>query len=74
MNEKFIKTLETLEAAEIDMAELWKLMEGLESRDEASFHETQTIGDYTKRLGSMGQAVRSMLAKRENELLEKVRA
>jgi len=74
MNEKFIAVIETLEAAEKEMAELHNLMEGLEMRMEASWHESGAISDYRKRLSGMGQVVRSMLAKRESALLEKVRA
>ena len=74
MNEKFSIVIETLEAAENEMSELHNLMEGLEMRMEASWHETQTIADYINRLSGMGQVIRSMLAKRENALLEKVRA
>ena len=74
MNERFTTVIETLEAAENEMSELHNLMERLESIDEARWHETQTIADYRKRLSGMGQVVRSMLAKRENAMLEKVRA
>ena len=74
MNEGFTTVIETLEAAENEMSELHNLMERLESIDEASWHETQTIADYRKRLSGMGQVVRSMFAKRENAMLEKVRA
>ena len=74
MYERFTTVIETLEAAENEMTELHNLMEGLEARMDASWHETQTIADYRKRLSVMGQVVRSMLAKRENAMLEKVRA
>lgn len=72
MNEKFTAVIETLEAAEKEMVELHNLMEGLEMRMEASWRESETISDYRKRLAGMGQVVRSMFAKRESALLEKV--
>ncbi len=74
MNEKFTTVIEMLEAAEKEMSKLHNVMEGLEQRMEASWHETQTIADYRKQLAGMGQVVRSMLAKRERALLEKVHA
>lgn len=74
MYKRFTTVIDTLEAAEKEMSELHNLMEGLEQRMEASWHETQTIADYRNRLSGMGQVVRSMLAKRESALLKKVRA
>ena len=73
MNEKFIDAIEALEAAEERMSDLHNTMEGLEMRMEADWHEVQTIYDYRKRLAGMNKFVKTMLAKREKALLEKMK-
>ena len=74
MNEKFIKTLAALEAAENEMANLGNTLDSLECVNRAQWHETQTVLDYCTRLSSMQNNIRAMLGKREKALLEGIRA
>lgn len=74
MNEQFIKTIQALEVAKKEMHSLHNTIDKLESINMAEWHETQTISNYQRDLDYMVEIVAGMLAKRENELLEKVRA
>lgn len=74
MNEQFTKTLDALEAAENEMIELHNILDGLEIRNRASWHETQSVAGYREKLKSMQASIRAMLGKREEELLRGLRA
>lgn len=74
MNEKFTKTLETLEAAENEMIELHNTLDGLEIHNRASWHEVQAVAGYRENLKSMQASIRAMLGKREDKILRGLHA
>jgi len=74
MNEQFTKTLDALEAAENEMIELHNILDGLEIRNRASWHETQAVAGFRDKLKTMQASIRAMLGKREDEMLRGLRA
>lgn len=74
MNNQFTKTLEALEVAENEMIELHNILDGLEIRNRASWHETQTVANCRIKLKTMQESIRAMFGKREEELLRGLRA